>query len=156
LLALLTGRVANPALRLFGSASYLERPVPRRRWWGGLSDPPVRDWLVRDKGLTPEEAATVLERVALLPQLRVGWVGWNERTLLALEACLLHPPDLLIFDTAGNDPLGIQRAFERLATRPPSLAVVYLKLHINQDEFCLPGAACLALACRSWQTTAVE
>jgi hypothetical protein len=156
LLAILTGRVVHPALRFFGSVGRLERPMPRRRWWGRLLDPAVRDWLIAEKGLTPEEAAAVLDRVALPPQMRIGRVGWNERSLLALEAGLLHPPGLLIFDTAGNDPLGVHRVFERLGSRPPSLALVYLKTVGGVDEPCLPGGACLAVACRSLQTTAVE
>jgi hypothetical protein len=156
LLAILTGRVGHAALRFFGSVGRLDRPMPWRRWWGGLFDPPVRNWLIGERGLTPEEAAGVLDRVALPATLRIGRVGWNERTLLALEACLLHPPDLLIFDTAGNDPLGVQRVFERLVSRPPSLALAYMKTAWGVDEPCLPGAACLAVACRSLQTTAVE
>ena len=156
LLAILTGRTAHPGFRFLGSVGRLDRPTPRRRWWGGLFNPTVHDWLVGEIGLTPAEAAGILARVAVPAQLRIGRMGWNERTLLALETCLLHPPDLLIFDTAGNDPLGIQRVFERLVSRPPLLAVVYLKLEIKQDEFCLPGAACLSVVCRSLQTAAVE
>ena len=156
LLALLAKRAAHPALRFFGSVRYLTRPMPRRRWWGGLYNPPVRDWLIYENDLAPQETANILERLALSPHLRIGRAGWNERTMLALEACLLRPPDLLIFDTAGNDPLATQQVFERIVTRPRPLAVVYLKLQSNQDELCLPGAACLAVTCHALQVAAVE
>jgi hypothetical protein len=145
LVPILTGKVAHPALRFWGSVGYLERPLPRRRWWGRLHDPSVHDWLTAERGLSVPEAAAVLGLVALPPDLRIGWVGWNERTMLALEASLLRAPDLLVFDTAGNDPLGTQRIFERLAGRPADLALLYLKTQPEADEPCLPNSTCLAL-----------
>lgn len=156
LLAVLSGRTADPALRFSGSVGRLDRPMPRRRWWGGLFDPPARDWLLGENGLTAEEALEVLGCLALPAQERIGRLGWNERTLLALEACLLRPPALLIFDTVGNDPLGMQRVFQRLAARPAPLAVVYLKTHCEQHLDCLPDSFCVEIACRAVQTTVVE
>jgi hypothetical protein len=156
LLPVLTGKIAHPALRFFGSVRHLERPLPRRRWWRGLHDPSVRDWLTREKGLTPAEAADILGRVALPSDLRVGRVGWNERTMLALEVCLLRAPDLLVFDSAGNDPLGVCRTFERLATRLPGMALLYLKTRLAADEPCLPEADCVAVGCRLLPAPAAE
>jgi hypothetical protein len=145
LLPILTAKVAHPAVRFFGSVGYLKRPMPHRRWWGWLQDPLVRDWLIEDRGLMPEEAADILGRVALPPDLRVGWVGWNERSLLALEAALLRVPDVLVFDTTGNDPAGARRVFERLTCRPANLALLYLKTQAEADAPCLPGSTCFAL-----------
>lgn len=140
---ILSGRRAHPALHVHGSVSYLDRPMPRRYWWGWRHNPPAHAWLTGERGLTSTEATAVLGRVEVPADLNIGRVGWNERTLLALEACLLRPPDLLVFDTCGNDSLGAQHLFERLAFRPPQLALVYLKTTFERDEPCLSGAACL-------------
>jgi hypothetical protein len=85
---------------------------------------------------------------------RIGVLGWNQRTLLALETCLIHPPDLLVFDTAGNDHLAAQAVFDRLAARPPSLAVLYLKT--LADWPCFPGASCVTLVPESARAVVVE
>lgn len=143
---ILSGRKAYPALHLHGVVSYLERPMPRRRWWGKLYNPSASDWLTTEKGLTSPEAATVLSMVGEPADRSVGRLGWRERTLLALGACLLRPPDLLVFDTVGNDPQTIQHLLERLASRPPSLALVYLKTRRGAEDPCLPGAVCLEMA----------
>ncbi len=143
---ILSGRMAHPALHLYGSVSYLERPMPRRRWWGKLYKPSAGDWLTAEKGLTSTEAAAVLSLVGEPADLSIGRIGWRERTRLALEACLLRPPGLLVLDTVGNDPQTIQQLFQRLASRPQSLAVLYLKTRRGTDDPCLPGAVCLEMA----------
>ncbi len=162
LAAALRGETAHPALRFCGSVGRLERPMPRRRWWGRRHDPSVSRWLTAERGLTPAEAADVLGRVALPSDIRIGWVGANERRMLALEACLLRPPDLLVFDTAGHDPLGISRILERVSARPPQMSVLYLKMPAlwgngqEADLPCLPGADCVCIGPRPLQPSAAE
>ncbi len=143
---MLSGRLVHPALHLHGSVSYLERPMPRRRWWGGWRSPSAGDWLTTEKGLTSTETASVLGTVDLPADLSVGRIGWRERTLLALEACLLRPPDLLVFDTCGNDWETIYHIFDRLVSRQPQFALLYLKTRLEREDLCLPGAVCLEVA----------
>jgi hypothetical protein len=85
---------------------------------------------------------------------RIGVLGWNQRTLLALDACLVHPPELLVFDTAGNDQLATEQVFDRLGSRPANLAVIYLKMHPEWP--CFPGASCLTLVPESARAVVVE
>jgi hypothetical protein len=155
-LPLLQGKATHPALRLLGTTHYLERPIPRRTWFGRRKDCAAQEWLMREQGLSSEDAARVLQAVSVPPDLRVGWMGWNERTMLALEVCLLRPPDVLVFDAAGNDLMAINSIFNRLVSRPSGLAIVYLKTNLDEDSPCLPGASCLMLTAGPLQTTAVE
>jgi hypothetical protein len=142
---MLSGRIAHSALHLHGSVSYLERPMPRRRWWGGWHGPSAGDWLTAERGLTSTEAESVLNLVGEPADMSIGRIGWKERTLLTLEACLLRPPDLLVFDTCGNDWETIYHIFNRLASRTPQFALLYLKTRLEREDLCLPGAACLEL-----------
>jgi len=143
LIPVLSGRKAHPALRLRGPISYLERPMSRRRWWGLLSSPSIGHWLTREKGLTSTEAAAILGIVDVPADVSVGRIGGSERIILALEAYLLRPPGLLVFETVGHGPETIQYVFQRLASRPPSLSLLYLKTRRGVDDPCLPGAVCL-------------
>jgi len=145
LIPILSGRTAHPALRLHGPVSYLERPMSRRRWWGFPRDPSIGRWLTVEKGLTSTEAAAILGLVDVPDDVSTGCIGGSERIILALEACLLRPPGLLVFETVGHGPDTIQYVFERLASRPSSLALIYLKTRRGADDPCLPGAACVEL-----------
>lgn len=145
LVPIFDGRIAHPALHLHGSVSYLERPMPQRRWWGGWRSPSVGDWLIINKGLTSVEATAVLKTVDMPANVSVGRIGWRERTRIALEARLLRHPDLLVFDTCGNDAETAYHIFERLASRSPQFALLYLKTRFYSDDPCLPGAACIEL-----------
>ncbi len=140
---MLSGHIAHPALHLHGSVSYLERPMPQWRWWRGWRSPSAGHWLTAEKGLTCSEAESVLSLVGAPADMSIGRIGWKERTLLALEACLLRPPDLFLFDTCGNDWETIYRIFDRLASRTPQFALLYLKTRLEPEDPCLPGAACL-------------
>lgn len=146
LVPILSGRIAHPALHLYGCVSYLERPMPWRRWWGKLYNPSAGDWLTGERGLTSAEAETVLHLVSEPAGMDIGRIGWRERTLLTLEAILLRPPDLLAFDTCGNDYLTIHHIFERLASRTPQFALLYLKTRFHKEDPCLTGAVCLEMA----------
>jgi hypothetical protein len=119
-----------------------------------MYSPSAGDWLTTERGLTPTEAEAVLNLVGEPADMSIGRIGWNERTLLALEACLLHPPDLLVFDTCGNDSQGEYRIFERLASRKPQFALLYLKTRLEREDPCLPGATCLELVRASLATIA--
>ena len=155
LVPVLTGNRPRPELVLHGAVSYLERPRAERRWWGRLANPTVAEWLVAARGLQMSETAKALERVGLSGDIPMGSVGWNERTLLALEGWLARPTNALVFDTAGNDPRGEQRVMERVAARPECLTLIYLKT--SASTMCLPGSACIRLARRTLQpTTAAE
>jgi hypothetical protein len=145
LIPILSGRKAHPALRLHGPVSYLERPMNRRRWWGLLHNPSISRWLTVEKGLTSPEAAAILGMFDLPADVSIGRIGGSERIILALEACLLRPPGLLVFETVGHGPDTIQYVFERLASRPPSLALIYLKTRRGVEDPCLPGAVCLEM-----------
>lgn len=153
---LLAGRIAHPALHLLGSVSYLERPMPRRRWWGKLHNPSAGDWLTVERELTSTEAAAVLNLVGEPADLSIGRLGWNERTMLALEVCLLGPLDLLVFDTCGNDWLTTHRCFERLVSRPPQLALLYLKTRFEKEDACLPDSVCLEIVRAASSATIAE
>ena len=140
---MLSGRIAHPSLHVYGAVSYLERPMPRRRWWGWLYSPSAGEWLAADRGLTFSEAEAVLNLVGEPADMSIGRIGWKERTLFALEAILLRPPDLLVFDACGNDRETIYRIFDRLASRTPQFALLYLKTRLEREDPCLPGAVCL-------------
>lgn len=145
LIPILSGRKAHPALRLHGPVSYLERPMSRRRWWGLLHSPSVGHWLTVEKGLTSAEAAAILRMVDVPADLSIGRLGGSERMILAVEACLLRPPGLLVFETIGHGPETIQYVFERLASRPLSVALIYLKIRPGAEDPCLPDATCLKM-----------
>lgn len=154
---LLLGRTRHPAIRVHGVVAGLDRPFPPRRWQFWRRHLSARDWLLRVRGLSPAESARVLSVIpAIPPEMRVGWLGWNERTMLALEACLLRPPDLLVFDMAGCALPTKEAVFDRLATRPSQLAVAYLKTNPDADSPCLPGATCYVIAAQSSQPATVE
>lgn len=146
LLPILAGWKVHPALHFFGTVAYADRPMPRRRWWGRLYNPSGRNWLTTDRGLTLTEALTVLDSVDWPEDLRIGSTSCNDRTMLALEACLLRPPDLLVFDMCGNGPEIASPIFERLASRTPPFALLYLKTRFYSYDLCLPGAVCLEMA----------
>jgi len=156
LIPILSGRTAHPGLRLHGPVSYLERPMSRRRWWGLLHNPSTGHWLTVEKGLTSTEAAAILGMVDVPADVSIGRIGESERIILALEACLLRPPGLLVFETVEHGPETIQYVFERLASRPPSLALIYLKTRRGADDPCLPGATCLEMARAPAHATIVE
>jgi hypothetical protein len=156
MLPVLTGKRSHPSFRIHRSIASLERPVPRRRWFRRPKYTSAQDWLIRDKGLTAAEANGILDRLSIPPAAWVEWQGWKERTLLALEACLLRPPDVLVIDTAGNGPDSIQMMFERLTARPSGLALLYLKNLTIPPLACLPDARCLEITTPVLQTANVE
>lgn len=139
---LLSGKVPHPALQITGNVQYLDRMIVYRRWWGMLYNPTALDWLTKRIGLAPDEATALLQRLGFRSDLWVRFLGLNERTFLAVEAVLARPPDVLAFDTAGNDLYGIRHIHERLSTGRPDLAIVFVKTNLK-DTPCFPGAACL-------------
>ena len=157
ILPLLKGDVEHPAIGRRGVHFYMRAASADRGWFGRLKGTTALDWLVKRQGVPLHEAERILKLVDAPPNIRVNWLPLNERMTIALEACLVHPPDLLLFDTFGCAAYTVQSLFDRLATRPSQLALAYLKTNLNYDDYpCLPGAACHVIADLNHQPTAVE
>jgi hypothetical protein len=152
----LRGEKDLSGLRVHGKVEYLARPTPQRGWFGRRRDSSAHDWLTLQKGLSEPEAEQILERVRVPGDVRIGWMGWNERTLLAVEAILCRPLDVLIFDTAGNDPFGSRHLVDRLTSRPENLSLIYLKTVNHPDVPCLSGSTCLEIRAQPIETAFVE
>jgi hypothetical protein len=157
ILPLLNGDLEHPAIRRRGVHFYMKLPVTDRGWFGRAKDFTARDWLIKRRGVPRDEAERILNLVDARPNITVGRLPLNERMTIALEACLVHPPDMLLFDTFGCAPDTVQSLFDRLATRPSQLALAYLKTNLNYDDYpCLPGATCHVISALNPQAAAVE
>jgi hypothetical protein len=136
----LTGARRASALSLFGVVQLVEPPVPRRGFLGLLRNPRMEAWLVR-RGLSLEEARDIARRHGIPVHQRIGATGWNERTLVALEAALALPGDVLVFELAGNDPQGVERAHQIVASRMNGRAIVEVTHVLDDRWLCCPSPA---------------
>lgn len=134
-------------LTRLGRIIYAEPPQGRGGLCGLWPSPRIVDWLCRRAGLDAAEAREVVTRLGLSETRRVSHVAMNPRTLLGLEAAYARGAEVVLFSTAGCDPLGTRAAFEMVLARLHRCSAIHLSYpYTVNDEVqraCLPGARCV-------------
>lgn len=76
------------------------------------------DWIEHRTGLARDEAATLLRRFHVEPEMPLCHMAGNPRGLMALASVLVRRPAVIVFHTMGLDPLGqdrlLQTAFDEI------------------------------------------
>lgn len=145
LLDLFTSGSDTPQLSFHGSVAQVIRPMPPRGWFGRWRDNRIESWLIRSAGVEPEKAADLLRRWKIPEGERIGRIQWNPRTWIAFDAALARGAQIIVFDSAGNDPMGIRVIHDLLATCAHRPTVVEISCREDQYRICLPGAHCVSL-----------
>ncbi len=157
LLALMSGRIAHTNLRFFGKPLLAPLAAPNSRWWRELILPetPLR-WLCRTTGITKLQAQAIVSKVGLDTEVPLCQLGSNPRKLLGLEAAWIQGADIVLFDTRGNDPVGVRTIFDAIASMlEQGAAAIYLSYPmisgsgVPYPRECPAGAKCLEVTVTS-------
>lgn len=100
------------------------------------------EWFCRQTGLSRAVALPSLKRIDLPPDVPVSSLAGTPRRLLALQAVLARGADVVVFDTAGLDPLGIQTLLQAVSERLGESAALYLSC---ESEWEPPGVSFAAV-----------
>lgn len=65
-------------------------------------------WLAKEGGINLETAQKTIDEFPILVHPIMNRNPWNPRMFLRIAAGLLQKPDIIIFDTSGMDPQGIE------------------------------------------------
>ncbi len=151
LIRVLTGKTPLSGIQLFGRVHWAT-PVRNRRYGlTGLFRPMrVADWLTRIAGASPAQAQTILHK--LQPSKGdscIEQLAGTPRTFLSIEAAWLAGADVVIFTTAGLDPLGREAVYQAVASRFPQKSAIHVSFPFLQNDQwgrqCFPGTTCLEL-----------
>lgn len=135
----------TPHLSFHGTVASVTRPMPPRGWFGLWRDNRIKSWLIRSAGLESEQADSILRRWKTHGGERIGRIQWNPRTWIAFDAALTRGAEILVFDSAGNDPKGIGVIHDFLTTHARRPSIVEVSCHADLHRTCFPQARCVVL-----------
>jgi hypothetical protein len=127
-------------------------PTQRAGLLGLVRRPRAVDWLRRSGHLTRAQAEAVVTRLVhaadgRVEHLRVGQLPGTPRVLLGLEAAWARAAEVVLFTTAGLDPLGRRMVYQAVAARLPQCAAVHFSHEYTTqgrwERDCYEGASCV-------------
>jgi hypothetical protein len=150
-IGILTGEIPLPSIRLWSRVVWAAPPRPGRLGLLNLFRPMrVADWLARIGGASPTQVQTFLQQ--LHPQerhCRIEQLPGTPRSLLSLEAAWLAAAQVVVFTTAGLDPLGRETVYAAVSSHFPQASAIHLSFfHLEQGQRkrqCFAGTTCLEL-----------
>jgi hypothetical protein len=86
----------------------------------------VIEWFRDYTGLSHAESLPYLDRIGIAPQTIISVIAGNPRWRIAFQAALARGADLVVFETAGLDPLGVIRALQDVSEELEHIAAVYV------------------------------
>ncbi|MBW3539273.1 MAG: hypothetical protein KY476_03310 [Planctomycetes bacterium] len=114
----------------FASESAVRRLLRRQR---------AADWLRSQTGMKPVEADSLVASLGIDPHARLASLAGTPRWLLGFQAALAAGADIIVFQTAGLDPLGVERALSAVDHQRNRIGAVYVsrseRLHVSEPAW---------------------
>jgi hypothetical protein len=151
LIRVLTGKTPLPGVRLLGRVHWAAPLSNRRHGLTGLFRPMrVADWLSRIAGASPAQAHAILQHLHPNERhCRIEQLAGTPRTLLGLEGAWLAGAQVVVFTTAGLDPLGREAVYQAVSSHFPQGSAIHLSFPFFQNgqrrRECFAGTTCLEL-----------
>jgi hypothetical protein len=143
LMRVLSGRAAAQGVTVNCQVGILD-PFLSFAQGEGIMDRPLPD-LLRENGLTKSEAYEVIVAAGLQPNLTYRDAQLTNRLLLEIKVSLLRGVQLMVFSTAGLDPLGVDRVLteaRNCRTQCSSLALFHESLASYHESIGLFDRLC--------------
>jgi hypothetical protein len=152
LILALTGRTPLAGIRLLGRVHWAAPLRNRRHGLTGLFRPMrVVDWLSQIAGASPAQTEVILLKLQMNERhCRIEQLAGTPRTLLSMEGGWLAGAQVVVFTTAGLDPLGRETVYQAVASHFPHGSAIHLSFPFLQNgqrrRECFAGATCLELS----------
>jgi hypothetical protein len=124
------------------------RRGPRQWLWPQTSV----DWLARAASVSRQEAHALIAALPVPVATVLSHNAGTPRSLLGIAAALARETDVVVYTTAGLDPLGCEAVHEYIASRRVDLCVIHLSMPAfygdgsHAPRLCPSRAECLPLA----------
>lgn len=151
LIRVLTGKTPLSGVQLFGRVSWAAPLRNRRLGLSGLfRSMRVADWLSRIAGATLGQAQAILEKLHPSERgSRIEQLAGTPQTLLSVELTWLTGAEVVVFTTAGLDPLGREAVYDAVCSHFRHGSAIHLSFPVLQNEQrsrrCFQGTTCLEL-----------
>jgi hypothetical protein len=122
----LIGKKRAPGLVIQASVVLATPANPQSDWLRWLRNETPCDWLARNTTLKKEQIRCMLDKHGLDGKRPLSNYAGTPRMLLGLEKAYAEAAEVVIFSTAGLDPLGIEKVFRTVAEYLPKCAAMYL------------------------------
>lgn len=113
----ITGKKKIAGLRIEGQVRWAERAQPRRGLAALFRQPYAEDWLQAAAHISAPDARALVTSLGLPLRQKLGSLGGNWRLLLALEAAYACKVDVIVYSTAGCDPMGVKAVHESVTAK---------------------------------------
>jgi hypothetical protein len=100
-------------------------------------------WLAKHGGVSAKRAESIIEEMPIdvYPILYAN--AFNPYEFLAYSAAILQSPDVVVFQTAGQDPIGRTHLFQYIADTLGNAMAVHVNLaNLDGSFICPEGARC--------------
>jgi hypothetical protein len=146
LLKLLVGEIRLPGILVHGRIIRAGRPTVPLGPFALLRRGTASCWLARSAQIPVQSAARLLRHLEVDPCRLVTHLPGTCRTLLGLAKAWESGADVVIYSTAGLDPLGVDRVHHHVASRLDRTAAIHIQYPlVSGIPGCWPGGNCVAV-----------
>ena len=122
----------------------------RRRF---LRQPTVIEWLTQYAGISPDDAATIINAFPIRVAPRMNQNAMNPVRFLGLAAAISKNPDVIVYSTFGMDPRGISLIHKYASANYPDGCLIHVSAHPMGDVPACPNHSQCAIIHFNPQTT---
>ena len=123
--------------------------VPSYRKIGIFSDflyrQNIKKFLMKFGDISDTEVNKILQKLHIAPYGFIGSISLTTRIWLGLEIAWINSPDVILFDTRGLDPLGIETICQAVSKRLDACAAIHFSYPTISKRICCSQSQCIEI-----------
>lgn len=122
-------------LRTDGRIVGIAKPARRRGGLYRILSPSTTDrWLSKEVGIDQQSAQKIISELPIEVHPKLEWNAGNPRNFLGIAAALQADPDVLIYASAGMDPVGVLALHDFISSRRQDFFAVYVNWSCDRSN----------------------
>ncbi|MDM8561918.1 hypothetical protein QUF54_01025 [Candidatus Marithioploca araucensis] len=105
----------------------------------------IKKFLMKFGHISDEAVSHILQKRHISPHHFIGSISLTKKILLGLEIAWVNSPDVVLFETRGLDPLGIETICQAVSEKRETCAAVHFSYPTIPKRICCSQSQCIEI-----------
>ncbi len=105
----------------------------------------IKKFLMKFGNISAYRASNILQKLHIAPHNFIGSISLTKKILLGLEIAWVNSPEVVLFETGGIDPLGIETICQAVSERLDTCAAVHFSYPTIPRRICCSQSQCIEI-----------
>ncbi len=143
---ILLGTETEISLQVFGKVTKINLPCEKKGIFSYFFYRETIEKLLMESGnIDAKQVSNILKKLSIVPHSFISSISLTTRILLGIEMAWGNSPDVVLFETSGLDPLGIETICQAILGKLDTCAAIHFSYPTTPTRTCCSQSQCLEI-----------